>query len=139
MKLKSLFVQIRWLTLVSALALAGCGGGGGDPIPAGDGVTGTWDIYYYSETTSKDWLALRQSGGTLGGQWHDGDDNSTMPIEGTIEGSSVKVIVQIPDPSISLSIQAQVAGDGRTMTGTWFVSGSGSMDGSHPWRAVKRP
>lgn len=137
MKSKSFCAPMLWLTLVS-LALAGCGGGGGnDPIPAGDGLTGTWDTYYYQETTSKDWLGLRQSGGTLEGHWNP-SAGSAYSVTGTIDGSLVKIQVQAPEPA-HFSIDAQVASDGQTMSGTWIVSGTGSLDGTHPWRAVKRP
>ena len=114
-----------------------CSDGKQDSHPPAADVTGTWDVYYYGETVSKDSLVLRQTGKSLAGSWYGGSDGKTFPIDGTIDGANVKVNVHVSPSTMHMSIDAKLAGDALSMKGSWIVSGTGSLDGIHPWRAVK--
>ena len=136
---------LRKALITAVLVLTGfactyaCSDGKQSIHPPAANVTGAWDVYYYSETVSKDSLVLKQTGNSLAGSWYGGSDGKTLPIDGTIDGANVKVNVHASPSTIHMSIDAKLAGDASSMQGSWIVSGTGSMDGTHPWRAVKRP
>jgi hypothetical protein len=98
-------------------------------------VTGSWAIYYYAETDTKDSMDLTQRGTVLQGIWYTRDTPTPVKIKGSIVGTRVSIVVPLPDAQCR--IDAEVSQDGKTMTnGTWIVD-SGPYKGTHPWRAEK--
>lgn len=127
-------MKTRTLTIIALLLLTGCGTLP-STVPTLD-VTGSWAIYYYTETQTKDSMHLTQHGNVLRGIWSAGDTPTPVDITGSITGSTVCIDVPLPD--VPCWIDAKVSKEGKaTMEGTWTVH-SGPLKGTHPWRAEKK-
>lgn len=144
------------LSAMVALALAACSSpGGGDPGSGGTGTTapaapasapatraashtkaagalsGTWSGHYSGAYSGNFTVRWRQSGSRLHGTIHLSNPGDTLPINGTVNGSSISFGTV---GSTAITYTGTVSGN--SMSGSYKVHTTNGATGG-PWSAAK--
>lgn len=117
------------ILLVVGLFSAGCNGEGssgtgGDSVPAGVGLTGTWD---YSNPMDSGIVVpgtfyLTQTGTAISGTFREHDDASQGTVSGTVSGNMIALTLSFSVGSVD---SATGTVDGDTINGTWREEDTG--------------
>ena len=98
------------------------------------GVTGAWEMQLTTQTGVTTWQArFEQDGETLGGEIDLGD-NEVLSVDGSIDGSTLKFVIVVPDldGDQPIAFEGELAGD--IITG---AQGSFSWYGTGNWGASR--
>ena len=102
---------------------------------AQSGVAGDWEMKLSTQTGITTWQArFEQDGETLGGEIDLGD-NEVLSVDGSIDGSTLKFVIVVPDLDGDQPIAFEGALAGDMITG---APGSFSWYGTGDWTASRK-
>ena len=108
-----------------------------ESLQAQSGLSGIWEIKLDTQTGEQVWTAtFDESGGSIAGEIDMNDGEGVLPLEGTVDGNTIKWGFVVPDLDgdmpINLSGEIQ---DGTTINGD---EGSFVWYGTGVWTGTKR-
>ncbi len=104
-------------------------------VQAQAGVTGEWEMTLTTQTGVTTWQArFEQDADQLGGEIDLGD-NEVLSVAGTVDGSTLKFVITVPDldGDQPITFEGELAGD--TITG---AEGKFSWYGTGAWAASRK-
>ena len=108
-----------------------------ESLQAQSGLSGIWEIKLDTQTGEQVWVAtFDESGGAIAGEIDMNDGEGVLPLEGTVDGNTIKWGFVVPDLDgdmpINLSGEIQ---DGTTINGD---EGSFVWYGTGVWTGTKQ-
>ena len=108
-----------------------------ESLQAQSGLSGIWEIKLDTQTGEQVWVAtFDESGGSIAGEIDMNDGEGVLPLEGTVDGNTIKWGFVVPDLDgdmpINLSGEIQ---DGTTING---AEGSFVWYGTGVWTGTKQ-
>lgn len=108
-----------------------------ESLQAQSGLSGIWEIKLDTQTGEQVWVAtFDESGGSIAGEIDMNDGEGVLPLEGTIDGNTVKWSFVVPDldGDMPINFSGEIQG-GTTINGD---EGSFVWYGTGVWTGTKR-